>query len=148
MKRRESDESMETKGSSEQSEKHRREYERNSKCLAEKLFNIFVESESRSLEESSAEVDTKFMTTSNSCRCCRLFYSSESSVDVEVREVYRQLVVEKIIDCDITTAFKLCCIGHQFPFCREIINDNLPISDEQTLRESFDQMVRGRAHII
>ena len=44
-------------------------------------------------------------------------------------EVYRQLIVERINDDDITTAFKLYCIGHYIPFCREIINGNRPISE-------------------
>ena len=69
------------------------------------------ESESRSAEVNPSEM----MTSSVSRDACKLFLSSGSSVEAEV---YRQLVVERINDGDITTALKLCCIGHQIPFCR------------------------------
>ena len=54
----------------------------------------------------------------------------------------------------MTTALKLCCIGHQIPlgrdkidtdlqiqFSRDNLSSNLPISDVQTLRNTFDQMI-------
>ena len=57
-----------------------------------------------------------------------------------------RLVVERINDGDITTALKLCCIGHQIQFCRDMININPPISDAQTLRGTFDQMLKMESY--
>ena len=70
---------------------------------------------------------------------CKLFLSSGSSVEAED---YRQLVVERFNNGDITTALKLCCIGHQIAFRRYKININQPISDAQTLKNIFVQMLR------
>ena len=62
-------------------------------------------------------------------------------------EVYRQLVVERINDGDITTALKLCCIGHQIPFCRNKINsESINLNMDQTLRDTFDQMLKVESY--
>ena len=87
--------------------------------------------------------ETELMTSLVSSVACQLFLSSESSIETEV---YRQLVVERIIDGDITTALKLCCIGHQIPFGRDKININLPISDVQTLRDTFERMLEMESY--
>ena len=97
------------------------------------------ESESRSADLNSSGHETELMTLSVSRDACILFMSSGSSV---VAKYYRQLVAERINDDDITTALKLCCIGHQIPFCRDKINSHLPISDAQTLRDTFEQMLK------
>ena len=68
---------------------------------------------------------------------CKIFLSSGSS---DGAEVYRQLVVERINDDDITTALKLCCIGHQMPFCRRIMNESPSNSEVHTLRDTFEQI--------
>ena len=100
------------------------------------LAKVLAEYElkSKSAEQNSPEVIT------GSRVACKLFIISGSSVEAEV---FRQLVVEKINDGDITTALKLCCIGHQnqILFCREIMKDNFPISDVQTLRAILEQML-------
>ena len=70
---------------------------------------------------------------------CKIFIFSGSSVEAQV---YRQLVVERINDNDITTALKLCFIGHQIPICRDQIHSNLLISDALTLRGTFDKMLK------
>ena len=87
----------------------------------------------------SSEHGTYMMTSSVSRDAGKLFMSSGSSVEAVV---YRQLVVERINDGDITTALKLCCIGHQIPFCREKMNSNQSISDVQTLGDTFDQLLK------
>ena len=82
---------------------------------------------------------TNYGTTSPVSRdAYRLFRSSGSYVEAEV---YRQFVVERTNDGDITTALKLCCIGHQIPICRDNLYRNLPISDPQTLRDTFEQIL-------
>ena len=99
------------------------------------------ESGSRSADGNSSEHETELMTSSLSRDACQLFLfvSRRSSVEAEA---YRQLVVERINDGDITTALKLCYIGHQIPFCRDKINSNRPISDVQTLRDTFEQILK------
>ena len=101
------------------------------------------ETESRSADVHSPEHGTVVMTSPVSRDACTLFMSSGSSVEAEV---YRQLVVERINDGDITTALKLCCIGHQMPFCRETIRSNLPISDARTLRDTFEYMLNMESY--
>ena len=100
------------------------------------LAKVLAEYElkSKSAEENSPEVIT------GSHVACKLFIFSGSSVEAEA---FRQLVVERINDGDIATALKLCCIGHQnqILFCREIMKDNFPISDFQTLRAILEQML-------
>ena len=98
------------------------------------------DSESRSASEHGKEL----MTSSLSRDACKLFLPSGSSAEAEV---YRQLVVERINDGDITTALKLCCIGHQIPFCRDKMNINLQISDAQTLRDTLFQLPRCLSNI-
>ena len=85
---------------------------------------------------SSLEHGTEKKASPVSEDACNFFLFSGKSVEAEV---YRQLVVERINENDITTALMLCCIGHQMPFCREI--GNIRISDEQTLSDTFNQML-------
>ena len=101
------------------------------------------ESESRSAEANSSEHGTVVMTTQVSRDACLLFMSSGSSVEAEF---YRKLVVEKINDDDITTAIKLCCIGHQIPFYRDNMNRILQISDAQTLRDTLERMLKMESY--
>ena len=101
------------------------------------------ESESRSSEANSSEHETELMTSSVSRDACTIFISSGSSIEAEV---YRQIVVKKVNDGDITTALKLCYIGHQIPICRGNSNSNLPISDAQTLRDTFDRMLKTESY--
>ena len=103
------------------------------------------ESESRSGEVNSSESDyeTYVMTSPVSGDACKLFMSSGSSVD---SELYRQLVVERINDDDITTALKLCCIGHQIPFCRDNIDTDLLVSEAQILRDTFEHMLKKESY--
>ena len=54
---------------------------------------------------------------------------------------FRHHIVERIVDDDITTAFKLFCIEHRVPFCRGIINGNRPISDDPTIKKVFDELL-------
>ena len=107
------------------------------------MILLDYESESRSDETSSSDHGTKMTTSPVSRDACKLFLSSGSSVEADV---YRQLVVERINDGDITTALKLCCIGHQIPFCRDKINSDLPISDALTLRDTFDHMLQMESY--
>ena len=103
------------------------------------LANVLAEYESQSRSVYSPEHETEVMTTPVSRDACKLFMFSGSSVEATV---FRQLVVERINTGYVTTALKLCCIGHQIPFCRDNMNTNLiPISDVQTLRDSFDRML-------
>ena len=97
------------------------------------------ESESRSAKTNSPKHGTELMTSTVSRDVCELFLSSGSSAEAEI---YRQLVVERINDGDITSTLKLCCIAHQIPFFREIITINLQISDAQTFRDTFEQMLK------
>ena len=123
------------------------DYSHHSSCIEQafksekvsQLAKVLAEydSESRSAGANSSDHGAGMMSPTVSNDACRLFLSSGSSVEAEV---HRQLVVERINDGDITTALKLCCIGHQIPFCRD--NRNLPISDAQTLRETFEQMLK------
>ena len=71
------------------------------------------DSKSRSAEKNSSEHGAEMMASSVSRDACKLFLSSGNSSEADV---YRQLVVERINDGDITTALKLCCIGHQTVF--------------------------------
>ena len=99
------------------------------------------ESESRSAELNLSKHGTDMMTSSVSRDACKLFLSSGSSFEADV---CRQLVVEIISYDDITTALRLCCIGHQIPFCRS--NSHLPISDGQTVRDTFDQLLNMESY--
>ena len=48
---------------------------------------------------------------------------------------------------DITTALKLCCIGHQIQFGRDMPNYfKQPISDAETLRDTFDQILKMESY--
>ena len=109
------------------------------------LAKVLAEYESRSLsaERSSSDNETEMMTSSLSRDACNLFLFSGNSAEAEV---YCQLVVERINDGDITTALKLCCIGHQIQFGRDMINSNLPISDAWTLRNTLDQMFEKKSY--
>ena len=95
-------------------------------------------SESRSAGVSKSERGTE-LTSLVSRDACKLFLSSGSFVEAEV---YRKHIVERINEGDITTALKLCCIGHQIQFGRNMMNINRPISDVQTLRDTFDRMLK------
>ena len=95
------------------------------------------ESESRSADENSPEHGTEMMTSPLSRDACQLFLPTGNSVEAEV---YRQLVVERIHDGDVTTALKLGCIGHQIPLVRN--DSNQPISDAQTLIDTFEKLLR------
>ena len=101
------------------------------------------ESASRSAEANSSNRGTGMMTSPVSRDAFKLFLSSGSSVETEV---YRQLVVERINDGDITTALKLCCIGHQIPLGRDIMNINPTISDAKTIRRIFGQMLKMESY--
>ena len=101
------------------------------------------ESESRLFESNSPEHDTKLKTTSVSRDARKVFLSFGSSVEAHA---FRKLVVERINDDDITTALKLCCIGHQLPFWRDKMDSNLPISDAQALRDTFKQMLNTESY--
>ena len=91
------------------------------------------------LKEYESEYETDIMTASVSRDACKLFLSSGVSVEADG---YRQIVAERINDSDITTALKLCCIGHQIPLCRDMIYIVPPISDAQTLKYStFERLM-------
>ena len=69
----------------------------------------------------------------------KLFLTSGISVEADV---YRQLIVERINNGDITTALKLCYIGHQIQFCGKKINSRIPsIPDIQNIKDTFKQML-------
>ena len=104
------------------------------------LAKVLAEYES---ESRSAEHKTEAVTSSVPRDAYKLFLFSGSSVEAEV---YRQLVVERINDGDITTTLKLCCIGHQIPFCRETIRSNRPISNDQILRITFEYMLNMESY--
>ena len=95
------------------------------------------ELESKSAEESSSGRETEAMTSQMSRDACVIFLSSGRSVEAEV---YRQLVVERINDGDITTALKLCCIGHQVLFGRNIRDAISSTSDHQVLKDTLERM--------
>ena len=99
------------------------------------------DSQSRSAEKNSSEHGAEMMASSVSRDACKLFLSSGNSFEADV---YRQLVVERINDGDITTALKLCCIGHQTVFSR--YNSNLPISDGQTVKDTFDLILKVESY--
>ena len=94
------------------------------------------ESESKSAEERSSGLEAKVMTSHVSRDACEVFLSSRSSVE---EDVFRQLVVERINDGDITTALQLCCIGHQMLFDRNITDAISSSSDPQTHLVTFEQ---------
>ena len=100
------------------------------------------ESESRSADLYSLYNKTCLM-TSKSHDTCKVFKFSGSSADADV---YRQLVVKRINEGDITTALKLCCIGHQSQFCRDAKLRNSPISNLQTLGDAFEQIFELELH--
>ena len=106
-----------------------------------RLAKVLAEYESESKSVQVVSPGTEFMTSHVSRDARKLFLSSGSSFE---SYVYRQLVVERINDGDITTALKLCCIGHQTLFCRYI--SNLPISDGQTVRDTFKQMLKTESY--
>ena len=101
------------------------------------LAKVLAEYESESGSAQVASPEIEFMTSHVSRDACKIFVSSGRSFEAEV---YRQLVVKRINDDDITTALKLGCIGHQTLFCR--YNSNQPISDGQTVRDTFEQMLK------
>ena len=83
------------------------------------------ESASRSSGVNSSEYKTEFMTTSSVSRdACKLFQCPAG--DPLKQDVYRQVVVDRINDDDITPALKLCFIVHQIPFCRDNMKFDLP----------------------
>ena len=104
------------------------------------LAKVLAEYESETRSTQVASPETEFMTSHVPRDACKSFQSTGSSVEAEV---YRQLGVERIIDGDITTALKLCCIGHQIRLCRDMIN---PISDAQTLGDTFEQMLKMESY--
>ena len=105
--------------------------------LAEVLAEY--ESESRSAAVNSSERGTKMMTSPVSPDARRVFLFSGSSFEAKV---YRQLVVGKINENDITLALQICFVGHQMPFYRDNIQTNLiPIYDVP-----FDRMLRIESH--
>ena len=95
------------------------------------------ETKSRSAEERSSGRESEAMTLQVSRDACTLFLSSGRSVEAEV---YRQLVVERINDGDITTALMLCCIGHQMVFDRNILYAISSISNLQTIGDNLEHM--------
>ena len=99
------------------------------------LAKILKRHESKS--ESGGKQETAEWTSLVSRDACKLFLSSGRSSEAEV---YRQLVVKIINDGDITTALQLCCIGHQMPFGRNIMDTISSASDHQTFRDTFEQM--------
>ena len=103
--------------------------------LAKVLANC--ETKSRFAEERSAGQETEVMTSQVSRDACKLFLSSVRSVEAEV---YRQLIVERINDGDITTALQLGCIGHQMVFDRNIVDASSSISNLQTLGDNFEHL--------
>ena len=100
------------------------------------------ESESRSVERTPQELET--MTSTVTREACEAFLSSGSSAEAEA---YRKLVVERINNNDITEALKLCFICHQIPICRAIMNDSPPNSAVQTLRDTFEQMLKMESYV-
>ena len=119
-------------------ERRIREREEKKKEEMRRLINVLTEYESK-----SKSVEAGLESEEVSCDPFTLLPSNGSSDEVEV---YRQLILERINDCEITTAFKLYCIGHYIPFCREIINGNRPISNEQTIRDIFDEMLKNGSY--
>ena len=109
------------------------------------LANALNECESilRSADKFATYHEIYAMMSPVSRDACTLFLSNGSSMEAEV---YRQLVVERINDGDITTALKLCYIGHQVPFCRNNTKINQPISDSQTLRDTFNQKLNMESY--
>ena len=105
------------------------------------------ESGSRSAEGNSSTQKTDMMTLSVSNDACNIFLLSGNSVEAKV---YRQLVVERINDGYITTALKLCYIGHQIAFFQGGMNDILPCSyydkSLQTIRDTFEQMLKMESY--
>ena len=109
-------------------------------CL---LAYSLAELKSRSAEKFSSKHESGMITSTVSRDACELFRFSGSSVEAEV---YRQLVEERVNDGHITTALKLCCIGHQLQFCRDAKLCNPPTSDKQSLGDAFEQMFQSEYH--
>ena len=87
----------------------------------------------------SPEHGTAMMSLAVSRDAYKLYLTSGISVEADV---YRQLVADRINNGDITTALKLCCIGHQILFCRKKINSRIPpTSDIQNIKDTFEQML-------
>ena len=107
-----------------------------SSCIEQALMSENVSQLAKILAEYESELRSGIISTEHGIEtmmsplsrdACKLFRFSGSSVEAEI---YRQLVVERINDGDITTALKLCCIGHQIPFCKDrMMNGDLPLSD-------------------
>ena len=112
-------------------------------CIEQSLKSENVSPLAKVLEkyESESRYKTEAVTSSVPRDACKLFLFSGSSVEAEV---YRRLIVERINDGDITTALKLCCIGHQIPLVRN--DSKQPISDVQPLRYTFDQMLKTESY--
>ena len=110
-------------------------------CIDQALECEIVGQLAKVLAEYESESRSADANSSVSRDACKLFVSSGNSFEAGV---YRQLIVERINDGDITTALKLCCIGHQTLFCRYI--SNLPISDGQTVRDTFEQMLKTESY--
>ena len=98
------------------------------------------ESETRSAEGNSLEHETKM--ASPVSRDARNLFLSSGTIFEEVTVFYRDFVVEKINDGDITAALKLCCIGHQVSFCRDIRHSYQLLSDPQILGDTIDRMLK------
>ena len=116
----------------EEEEQQRKDNERRIKERDEKkkeemrsLTNVLIECESK-----SKSVEAGLESEAVSRDPLKLLPSNGSS---DEEEVYRQLIRERIMDGDITTAFKLCCIGHYIPFCRK---SSTAIDRSQTIRPS------------
>ena len=76
------------------------------------------------------------MTSHVSRDACKLFLFIGSSVEAKV---YRQLVADKINDGDITTALKICCIGHQIGQ-----GNSLPKLDAQTTKYTVEPIAEAQ----
>ena len=119
-------------------EMRKRELDAKEKEEIKRLANVLTEYESK-----SKSVEAGLESEAVSCDPLKLLPSNRRSDEAEV---YRQLIVERINNDDIQTAFKLYCIGHYIPFCREIINGNRPTSNNQTIRDMFDEMLMKESY--
>ena len=105
------------------------------------LAKVLAEFESESRAAQVASPETEFMTSHVSRDACKIFMTSGRSFEAGV---YRQPRRGKNHGDDIATTLKLCCIGHQIPFCR--YNSNQPDSDAQTVRDTFKQMLKVESY--